>query len=197
MPAVLPTLNGSFPHLKAHEWVGGLGVLGVYLSDRSEWGILIPAYVMWAVAGLIALITLGVLRNAFIPTYVLAATMLPFLVAYARDHEQWWALIPAWVLLAVGLMVGLIGQGVLSDLLIPAYVMFAVAIPFIVVYARDPSQWWALIPGGIMTVIGLSFIVAQGMFQYVAAAVLLVVGAWILVRQFTHTEPPSKERDLD
>ena len=32
--------------------VGGLVIFGVYLTDRSEWALLIPAYVMWAVAGL-------------------------------------------------------------------------------------------------------------------------------------------------
>jgi threonine/homoserine/homoserine lactone efflux protein len=65
----------------------------------------------------------------------------------------------------VGVMVGLIGLGVLDDLLIPTYVMFAIAIPFFVVYARDTKQWWALIPGGIMVVIGLSFLVAEAMFR--------------------------------
>jgi hypothetical protein len=194
-------LVDAFADVTAWGWVGvlmlaGLGVLGVYVTNRAEWAILIPAYVMWAVAGLVALVTLDVLRGAFVPTYVLAAFMLPFLVVYVRDREQWWSLIPAWVLLAVGLMVGLIGQGILRDLLIPAYVMFAIAIPFIVVYARNPSQWWALIPGGIMIVIGASFVVAEGMFQYVAAIVLLVVGTWILLRQFTRSAPMVKEDDV-
>ena len=126
-------LVDAFADVTAWGWVGvlvlaGLGVFGVYLTNRTEWAMLIPAYVMWVVAGLVALITFGVLQGAFIPTYVLAAIMLPFLAAYVRDREQWWSLIPAWVLLAVGLMVGLIEQGILSDLLIPAYVMFAVAI---------------------------------------------------------------------
>jgi hypothetical protein len=182
-----------YTDLTAWGWVAvlgvaGLGVFAVYLTDRSDWGLLIPAYVMWVVAGLIGLIELGVLRDPFIPTYVLAAIMLPFLVTYLRDREQWWALIPAYVLLAVGVMVGLIGQGFLSDLLIPAYVMFAIAIPFFVVYARDTSHWWALIPSGIMMLIGLSFLVAEGMFQYVAAVALLLGGAWIMMRQFTRGE---------
>jgi hypothetical protein len=244
----------AYTDLTAWGWVAvlaaaGLGAFAVYLTDRSEWGLLIPAYVMWVVAGLIALITLGVLRDPFIPTYVLAAIMLPFLVTYLRDREQWWALIPAYVLLAVGVMVGLIGQGVLSDLLIPvyvlaaillpflvtylrdreqwwalipayvllavgvmvgligqgflndllipAYVMFAIALPFFVVYARDSSQWWALIPGGIMTLLGLSFLVAEGMFQYVAAVALLLAGAWTLARQFARGEPSSPGPAVD
>ena len=177
------------------EWVwvailvaAGLGVFGVYLTDPSEWGLLIPAYVLLAVAGLIGLITLNILRDQFVATYVLTAIALPFLVAFLRDREQWGLLIPAYVLLAVGVMVGLIGAGFLNDLLIPTYVMFAIAIPFLVVYARNPKQWWPLIPGGIMAVIGLSFLIAEAAVEYIVPVVLVLAGIWILVRQFIRRE---------
>jgi len=187
------TLAETFTDLTAWTWVAvlaaaGLGVFAVYLTDRSDRGLLIPAYVLWAIAGLIALITLNVLRDESIATYVLAAIALPFLVVFLRDRSKWGALIPAYVLLAVGVMVGLIGAGVLSDLLIPAYVMFAIAIPFFVVYARNPRQWWPLIPAGIMAVIGLSFLIAEAAAQYVGPVVMILVGAWILVRMFTRGE---------
>jgi hypothetical protein len=188
------TLAETFTDLTAWTWVallaaGGLGVFAVYLTDRSDRGLLIPAYVLWAIAGLIALITLNVLRDESIATYVLTAIALPFLVAFLRDRKQWGALIPAYVLLAVGVMVGLIGAGILSDLLVPAYVMFAIAIPFLVVYARNPKEWWPLIPGGIMAVIGLSFLIAEAAVQYVGPVVMILAGAWILVRMFTRGEP--------
>jgi len=188
------TLLETFTDLTAWTWVAllaaaGLGVFTVYLTDRSDRGLLIPAYVMWAIAGLIALITLNVLRDESIATYVLAAIALPFLAVFLRDRSKWGALIPAYVLLAVGVMVGLIGAGVLSDLLVPAYVMFAIAIPFFVVYARDPKQWWPLIPAGIMAVIGLSFLIAEAAVQYVGPVVMILAGAWILVRMFTRGEP--------
>jgi hypothetical protein len=67
---------------------GGLGAFAAYLTDRSQWGFLIPAYVLWAVAGLIALIMLNVLRDEAIATYVLAAIALPFLVVFLRDRNQ-------------------------------------------------------------------------------------------------------------
>ena len=184
----------QFIGLSAWAWVAmlavaGLVAFGVYLTDRSQWALLLPAYVMWAVAGLVALITLNVLRDDAIATYVLAAIALPFLVVFLRDRAQWWALIPAYVLLAVGVIVGLLGLGVLTDLLVPAYVMFAIAIPFFGVYARNTQQWWALIPGGILAVIGLSFLIAEAAVQYVAPAVLVIAGVWILVRMFTRREP--------
>lgn len=169
--------------------IAGLVVFAVYLTDRSDWTLLIPAYVMLAVAGLVTLITLGVLRDEFIATYVLTAIALPFLVVFGRDRGQWWALIPAYVLLAVGLMVGLIGQAVLTDLLIPAYVMFAIAIPFVVVYARNPRQWWALIPAGVMAVIGLSMLLAEAAVQYLLPVALILAGILLLMRLFVRSEP--------
>jgi hypothetical protein len=190
----------AYTDLTAWVWVGvlaaaGLGAFGVYLTDRSDRGLLIPAYVLWAIAGLVGLIELNILRDESIATYVLAAIALPFLVVFLRDRDQWWALIPAYVLLAIGVMVGLIGLGVLDDLLIPAYVMFAIAIPFFAVYARNTKQWWALIPGGIMAVIGLSFLIAEAAVQYIGPAVLILVGAWVLMRQFMRREPTGPEAD--
>jgi len=190
----------TYTDLTAWAWViilaaGGLGAFGVYLTDRSDWGLLIPAYVLWSVAGLVALIELNILRDESIATYVLTAIALPFLVVFLRNRDQWWALIPAYVLLVVGVMVGLLGLGVLTDLLVPAYVMFAIAIPFFVVYVRNTKQWWALIPGGILAIIGLSFLIAEAAAQYIAPVALVIVGVWILVRQFTRKEPASPEAD--
>jgi hypothetical protein len=180
----------TYTDLTAWVWVAvltlaGLVVFGVYLTDRSDWGLLIPAYVMWVIAGLIALIELEILRDEAIATYIMAVIALPFLVVFLRDREQWWALIPAYVMLAIGVMIGLIGLGILNDLLIPAYVMLAIAIPFFVVYARNTEHWWALIPGGIMALMGLAFLVAETTLQYVGPVVLILAGVWILVRQFT------------
>ena len=180
----------GYTDLSAWAWVAllivaGFLAFGVYLTDRSEWALLIPAYVMWAIALLVALTELNVLRDESVATFVLAVIALPFLAVFLRDRAQWWLLIPAYALLAIGVMVGLIGAGILDDLLVPAYVMFAIAIPFLVVYARDRKLWWSLIPGGIMAVIGLSFLLAEAAIEYVAAAALILVGVWLLVRQFT------------
>ena len=180
----------GYTDLSAWAWVAllivaGFIAFGVYLTDRSEWAMLIPAYVMWAIALLVALIELNVLRDESVATFVLAVIALPFLAVFLRDRAQWWWLIPAYALLVIGVMVGLIGAGILDDLLVPAYVMFAIAIPFFVVYARDRKLWWSLIPGGIMAVIGLSFLLAEAAIEYVAAAALILVGVWLLVRQFT------------
>ncbi len=183
----------AYTDLAAWAWVtvlflAGLGMLGIYLNDRSDWGWLIPTYILWAIAALVALIESRILVDSFIATFVLTVIALPFLVGYWRNREQWGLLIPAYVLMAVGIMVGLLEQGFLSDLMVPAYVMFAIAIPFFVVYGRNPQQWWPLIPGGIMTIIGLSFLIAEAMVGYVVPVILIVAGIGILLRQWTRRE---------
>jgi len=177
----------------------GLGAFGLYLADRTDWSMLLPAYVLWAIALLIALVTLDILQDEAVASYVLLAIALPFLAVFYRDRAQWWALIPAYVLLVIAVMVGLIGLGVLDDLLVPAYVLFAIAIPFFVVYAQNRKQWWALIPGGILAIIGLAFLITEAAVEYIGALVLVVIGAAILLRAFRRqvpageTEPPDPD----
>lgn len=185
----------EYVDLTAWVWVAALAAAGfgaflIYLTHPSDWGMLIPAYVLWAVAGLVALIELDVLVDHWIALYVLSAIALPFLLGFLRDRTRWGLLIPAYVLLAVGLMVGLLGAELLDDLLVPAYVMFAIAIPFLLVYLRDRANWWALIPAGIMAVIGFSFLIAESAVQYVLPVVFILAGVWILARQFIVKEPP-------
>ncbi len=179
----------SFSTLTAWGWAGvlaatGLFVFGIYRQDRSDWGLLLPTYILWAIAAMIVLIELYILRGEAIAFYVLSAIALPFVYTYWKNREAWWFLIPAYVLLAVGLMVGLIGLEWLSDFMIPAYVMFAIATPFFMVYARNRKNWWALIPAGIMGVIGLGFVMASPGFRFIIPLALVVAGVWILVRQF-------------
>ena len=172
-----------------------LPFIAVYLRDTSQWWALIPAYVLLAVAAMILLSETALLPATFEATFVLTAIALPFLVVYLRNREQWWPLIPAYVLLSIGIMIPLEELGVLNDFLVPAYVMFVIAIPFFIVYFRNPKQWWPLIPGGIMAAIGLSFLLAEA-FQYVFPALVILVGIWVLIRSFTRKEPLGDEPSL-
>lgn len=162
----------------------GLPFLVVFLRDRSRWWALIPAFIMLALAVIIPLDEYGAVPESFVGTVILVAIALPFLVIFLRDRSRWWALIPAYSLLAIGIMIPLTETGVLSDFLVPAYIMFVIAIPFFVVFARDPKQWWPLIPGGIMALMGVAFLIVEAAVEYVAPVVLIIAGVWILVRRF-------------
>ena len=188
------SLVGQYVELSPWVWiaflaVAGLGAFGLYLTDRSDGAMLLTTYVLWAIAVLVALVTSELLQDEGVTFFVLPAIALPFLVVFVRDRTQWWALIPAYVLLAVALMIGLTEWGLLDDELVASYVLFTVAIPFFALYARNRSQWWPLIPGGILAIVGLSFLIAEGAVEYVGALVLVLVGAWMLVRVFTRKAP--------
>jgi hypothetical protein len=182
----------------------GLGAFGLYLADRSDGLMLLAAYVLWAIAGLVGFVPSNVLRDEAVAVYVLLALALPFLAIFGRDRTRWWALIPAYPLLAVVGAIGLAESGLFGDDLVAAYVVLAIAIPFFVIYARDRRQWWALIPGGVLAMLGLSFgtwlpwhsvrssLIAGDATKVSAALVLLVAGVWTLVRT-TVGRMPSAE----
>jgi len=180
---------GEFIDLNATIWsviffIAGLLPIFVYWQERSNWAYLIPTYVFWVIGIFIALISWNILDDEAIAVYVLWVIALPFVIGFLRDRTNWGLLIPAYVLFAVGGMVGLIGWGILDDLLIPAYVMLSIALPFFVVYIRNPKNWWALIPGGIMSIIAAGFLLATPAVRYIVPVMLVLAGIWILIRQF-------------
>ena len=191
------SLIQMFVNLSAWVWViilagAGVGVVVVYLQNRTEWGLLIPAYVLVMIAALITLVEVNLLRDGFVATFVLTAVAIPFIIAFLLDRTKWGLLIPAYVLLAVGIMVGLLEREILTDLMVPAYVMFAIALPFFVVFGRNPHQWWALIPGTILALIGLSFLVAEALTGYILPIALILAGVAVLINQIARKEAPPK-----
>lgn len=168
--------------------VSGFAVYAIYAIDRTAKWMLIISYAMLAVAGLVALLALEVLQDPYVATYVLLAIALPFFAAFFFDRTRWSLLIPAYVLSVVGVMVPLIELDALNDLMIPAYVLFAIAIPFFVVYLRNNKNWWALIPAGILAVVAIGFLIAEAAVEYIFGAVLILAGVVIIVRQFTKKE---------
>jgi hypothetical protein len=155
----------------------------VYLRDRTQWWALIPGYVMLVVAAIVFFSETGGIPDSLVGTLVLVSIGLPFLIIYLRDRGQWWALIPAYTMFSVGALIPLAELNI-NENLVAAYVMFAVALPFWVVYLRDREKWWALIPGGIMVVIGASLLLAEQLFRYLLPGAIILAGLWILARQF-------------
>jgi len=162
--------------------------LVVFLLNRGNWWALIPSWVLLSISLMIFLLDQNILSGGIVPLFVLSSIGLPFLVVYLLNRENWWALIPAYIMFDVGIMVALIDARLLNDLAIPAYVMFSIALPFFFVYLINRKNWWALIPGGITAVIGLGFFAGTDLAKYVIPAVLLIAGIWVLSRSFTKKE---------
>ena len=149
-------VQNIFPDLS--DWVyggilaaGGLGLLAFFLMDRSDWGVLIPAYVLLATA-LIVMVALVELfaKNDLTASVVLLLIAVPFLAVYMRDRAQWWALIPGYILLAIAVVILLETLDVVGGQAIGALITGSIGIPFLVVYFKNKEQWWALIPAYTM-----------------------------------------------
>ena len=192
----------TFIDVSVWAWVAilgaaGLGVFVVYLTDRSAKFLLIPVYVFWVVAVFLVLLTLNILPDALIASFVLSAVAIPFIVVFLQDRSRWGFLIPAYVLLVIGLMVPLLESGILADMLVPSYVMISIAIPFFAVYLWNREHWWALIPGGILLIIGFAFLLAEAAVELIVPAVLILVGIGILLRQFFRGEPTTEDAGVE
>lgn len=79
-----------------------------------------------------------------------------FLYFLLKDREKWWLVIPGFTLIGIGAIIAM-------DKLFPqmagrfggSIFLAAVALSFLVVYILKPSQWWPIIPAGILITLAL------------------------------------------
>ena len=162
--------------------------LAVFFINRANWWALIPGWVLLTIGVMVFLLEQNILPGDLVPLYVLSSIGLPFLVVYFMNKANWWALIPAYTLLNIGTMVTLIVFNLLDGFAIPAYIMFSIAIPFFIVFLVNRSQRWALIPAGILSVIGFGFFIGTDLGRYIIPAVLVIAGGWLLYQSFVKKE---------
>lgn len=164
------------PMTWAYVFAGlGLVFLIRYLfAGFRAWGWLFPTFFLEALALTIWMVEAGV-REAYLGTPILVAAALPFLVAFLLNIRQnWWALIPAF---ACGMMAVIVAfADTASGEWIGALTMFAVAIPFFVVYLFNRSHRWALIPASITAGIGILSLLTMAN-DWIGVFVLLVASA--------------------
>jgi hypothetical protein len=86
----------------------------------------------------------------FAGIFVLAG--LIFLIVFLLDREQWWALIPGFILMGVGATI-LVGEYIRFGKVdvAGAVMLIFIALPFWVIYILKRDFWWALFPAGVMT----------------------------------------------
>ena len=184
--------------LTVTDWVkiaimagGGLIGLVFFLLDRKDLHLLIPPYILLAVAAIATLALTGVMQDETIATFVLALVAIPFLVVFVfNPRDNWWALIPAWVMLVIGLMIFLVERGVMADSFVAFYILSSIGLPFLIVFFTNPSdRWWALIPAYVMLDIGtMVVLIEQGIMRDLAipAYVMLSMAAPFFVVYFVN-----------
>jgi hypothetical protein len=161
-----------------------LPFLFVYLQNREHWWFLIPAYVMTVIGVIIWLSATFSPNGDLVGVMIMWAIALPFYYVYFHNREHWWALIPAYVMTVIGIIIGATSMLHMDGEMVGAFVMFAIALPFFVVYLRNRSHWWALIPAGIMTLIGIGlFVTSSTYMKYIIPAALILIGIYLVARQ--------------
>ena len=145
-----------------------------YLTNTRErkWA-LIPAYV-FAVVGTLPWISTSV-RGEVIGALVMFAIGLPFLIVFLWNRKNTWGLIVAFILASVG-VIPLLTTFQAKGETIGAFVMFAIALPFWVVFLVSRQNWWAVIPAGILTSVGATVFLI-GIWNFDDAGVAMLNGA--------------------
>jgi hypothetical protein len=128
--------------------------VAAYLTDRSRnWWALIPGGIIF----FLALTTLVVdsTRGEWIGTLFLAMLALSFLVVYLNNRVRTWALLVAYILAVLSIAPAMASVGSRTAAYYGSVFLFAVALPFFILYFRSVSNWWAIIPAGVLTVLAL------------------------------------------
>ncbi len=130
-----------------------LPFLAAYLTDRTRnWWALIPGGVMLFLA--LTTLLVDYVGGEWVGTLFLFMIGLSFLVVYLNNRTHTWALLVAYVLSVISLAPGMASGGENGAYFAPIF-LFAVALPFFLVYFRSPAKWWAIIPAGVLTVLAI------------------------------------------
>jgi hypothetical protein len=128
--------------------------VAAYLTDRSKnWWALIPGGVML----FLAMTTLLVdnVGGEWVGSMFLFLIGLSFFVVYMNDRTRTWALLVAYILGVLSIAPAMASFSGDTAAYFGSVFLLAVGLPFFVLYFREPKNWWAIIPAGIMTTLAV------------------------------------------
>ncbi len=167
--------------------LAGAFFLSVYGSNRLQWWALIPGFTLLSIAILIVL-SLALPRFADIwgGSIVLGGIGLSFLAIFLIDRRNWWAIIPAGVMLTLTIIAGV--DSILPGMETGGLLFLGMGLTFVLV-AIVPTEHgqmsWAWIPGGILLLMGLLFVAAAGnLIGYLWPLALILIGGYLILRNF-------------
>jgi hypothetical protein len=130
------------------------------LTSRIFWGLIL------VLGGVLLLLdTLGIFKGgALFWTIVSGFAGLLFLSVVVTNRDNWWALIPGTIFLAVSLTIGLNSflKGFSDTNLGGTIILAGIALSFLLVYLFERSNWWAIIPAGVMSTIAIVAVLDTG-----------------------------------
>lgn len=87
---------------------------------------------------------------------MLALGGLIFLLVFITNTQEWWALIPGFVLIGLGINT-FMGQWLdaYDGRWSGAVFLGFVGLPFLLIYVFNQQHWWAIIPGGVLSTLAV------------------------------------------
>ncbi len=124
-----------------------------YFTNRSRnWWALIPGGVMLFLALTTLLVDFA--GGEWIGSLFLLVIALSFLAVYLNKRTRAWALLVAYILGVLSIAPAMSSVGDSAAFYGPVF-LFAVALPFFIIYFRSVERWWAIIPAGALTVLAI------------------------------------------
>lgn len=167
--------------------IAAIGFLSVYLSNRENWWALIPGITLLSISALIIISAMmpgdtGTLGGVI----VLGGIGLAFLLVYLANRENWWAIIPAGVMLTLSAVVLL--SEYFTGIEVGGIFFLGLGLTFAVV-AILPTQHgqmkWAFIPAGVLLVMGLLITAAMSpLINYLWPVALILAGLLLVFRSY-------------
>lgn len=143
------------PGMVAPLFIGiGLPFIVAYLIDRTRnWWALIPAGVMLFLA--FTMLMVDTTRGEWIGSLFLFMIGLSFFIVYLNNRTRNWALLVAYILFVLSIAPAMASGGGETAGYYGSVFLFAVALPFFIIYFRSEANWWAIIPAGVMTTLSV------------------------------------------
>jgi len=159
------------------------------MRGRMIWGVALIALGAFFLAQQFGLF--GTLQVSFW-AFAFGFLAVMFLLTFVGDRRQWWALIPGFILLGLTVLIINDQNEFISSTQAGALFLFSIGLPFLLIYLVDRRMWWALIPGGVLTMIALiTFMTDRELSAQAITAILLFGLAFVfaLVRFATRSNP--------
>ncbi len=84
---------------------------------------------------------------------------LVFVMVFILNKEEWWALIPGFVLIAIGTITFGQQMDALAEPWGGTIFLGFIGLAFVLIYISHNEHWWAIIPGGVLlTLAGVNFV---------------------------------------
>jgi hypothetical protein len=122
-------------------------------SSRLFWGL------VFVIGGVLLLLdTFGIFKGgALFWTIVSGVAGLLFVYLFVKNRENWWALIPGIIFITISATIGLNSflPGFNQSGLSGTIMLGGIALSFLLVYLAERSNWWAIIPAGVIATIAI------------------------------------------